>query len=397
MARSPHPPGPGGPTPRADAGGTPPDTLVTWDEFHRAVAACPRRIRRQAMVEAFLAASRRRGIPLVDGDRAIFLFRGPAETVHLVGDMNGWHRKVSPMERIPGTDLFYLAAPFESDARLDYKFLVDGKHWTLDPENPRHCHGGKGPNSELAMPGYTPPPEVRHHPSIPHGRVETFHLPSRALDVIYPLHVYLPPDYYNSRRHYPVVYLQDGADYLHFGRAVDVLDACIAHGRTVPLIAVFACPSHRAEEYVTTRRDAYRRFFIQRLVPFVDRAYRTQPAPQARLVVGDSYGANIAAVLAWRHPQTFALCGWQSPAFWPNRWETQRMLVEGRPRPLRILSVWGTYELQDASLRRRLDELAAALAAKGCDYQVVTRPAGHSWGLWRDTLPLLLAHFFPPK
>ena len=397
MARSTRKPRGGLPARRAETGGTPTGTLESWDEFYRAVIDCPRRIRRQAMVEAFLAASRRRGIPLLDGGRAIFLFRAPADTVHLVGDMNGWHRKVSPMERIPGTDLFFLSAPFEPDARLDYKFLVDGKRWTLDPENPRQCHGGKGPNSELAMPCYLQPPEVRHHPSIPHGRIETFHLPSRALDAIYALHVYLPPDYYTSRRHYPVVYFQDGSDYLHFGRAVDVLDACIAFGRTVPLIAVFACPTNRTEEYVTSRRDAYRRFFVQRLVPFVDRAYRTHPVPQARLVVGDSYGANIAAVLAWRHPQTFALCGWQSPALWPNRWETQRMLIDGRPRPMRILSIWGTYELQDASLQRRLGELSAALAAKGCDYQVVTRPAGHSWGLWRDTLPLLLAHFFPPK
>jgi enterochelin esterase-like enzyme len=361
------------------------------------MAVLPSPSARRTFAGQFLQAARRRGIPLLESDSVIFLYEGTARNVHLVGDMNGWHRTADPLQRIADTDLWYCMRVFEPDARVDYKFLVNGWKWITDPENPRHCHGGKGTNSELAMPGYAAPTEIHYSPSIPHGRVETIHFPSRRTQTVYPIHIYLPPDYFSSRKRYPTAYFQDGADYLSYGRAAQVLDGAIAAGRIAPVIGVFVCPSDRAAEYAYAWREMYRRFFVRGLVPFIDQTFRTRPASRHRLVVGDSLGANISATIAWHHPRTFANCGLQSPAFWPNHWETQRLLLRRPRRSIRFFVVWGTYEMQDTSLQKRMEELLAALPANGYDLKILSRHEGHSWSLWRDTLTPLLAHFFPPR
>jgi hypothetical protein len=66
--------------------------------------------------------------------------------------------------------LFYLRETFEADARLEYRFIVDGKA-TLDPLNPRTIFSGTGEGnaSELVMPAHRLPFETAVHANVPRG------------------------------------------------------------------------------------------------------------------------------------------------------------------------------------------------------------------------------------
>ncbi len=135
-------------------------------------------------------------LPFRQDTTACFIFQDTqADSVAVVGDFNGWEPKADLMARIDGTNLFYISKTFEADARLDYKFVVDGKEWILDPLNPHMIEGGFGPNSELAMPGYVPPGEIRYQEGIPHGKIESFLFPAPEKRNAHTIQVYLPPGY----------------------------------------------------------------------------------------------------------------------------------------------------------------------------------------------------------
>ncbi|MCI0693235.1 T9SS type A sorting domain-containing protein [candidate division KSB1 bacterium] len=58
------------------------------------------------------------------------------------------------LQQLPATNFWYLGKNFEPEARLDYKFVLNGSTWILDPHHNKTVLGGFGPNSELAMPLY---------------------------------------------------------------------------------------------------------------------------------------------------------------------------------------------------------------------------------------------------
>lgn len=368
-----------------------------FQSFLRHVAGCSGRADRRKLVDAFWAAARLRGIPLIEGNSVVFLYRGKARAVHLAGDGNGWKPEATALARVAGTDLFYFQDTYEPDARLDYKYVIDRQEWILDPENGRQCPGGRGPNSELAMPGYRPARETEIAPDVPRGRVEEFRLHDRHAGASYPVSVYLPAGYDRENPfRYPAVYFQDGSDYIHLGAAIQVLDNLIHSGRVAPLIAIFVTPIDRGEDYVFTRRERYETFFVRHLVPYVDRHYPTRRSPGQRAVLGDSFAANISAVISYRHPRLFGNCGLQSPAFWPEKWETQDLLLDGPPKRVRFFIAWGRYELRDDVLRRKMAALVEGLRRKGYEVACLERPEGHSWGLWRATLAEMLVNLVPP-
>ena len=71
-----------------------------------------------------------------------------SSTITAAGDFNDWSTDADAMQNVEGTDFYYLTKKFESDARLDYKFVIDGSNWILDPLNPNKVTGGYGANGE---------------------------------------------------------------------------------------------------------------------------------------------------------------------------------------------------------------------------------------------------------
>ena len=97
-------------------------------------------------------------LPLIENDTEVFfIYKGEVMNPKIAGDFTGWAPSLS-FTSVAGTDFFYYSTHFQSNARVEYKFVVNG-NWILDPKNPKTFKGGMGINSELRMPGYTIPPE----------------------------------------------------------------------------------------------------------------------------------------------------------------------------------------------------------------------------------------------
>ncbi len=346
---------------------------------------------KSAIVDSFITYARTKGIPFIEGNTANFIYRGSVNTVDIAGDFNGWNPK-DRFTNLSGTNFHYFSKSFEQNARLDYKFVLNGSDWILDPENPHRVSGGFGPNSELAMPGYVQPWEINFNNSIPHGLIENRSIYSTNTNLTYQLKIYLPPGYNPSVSDtYPSVYFQDGFEYITLGSAVNIIDNLIDSNKIKPLIAVFVKPNNRNEEYAGSKRYQYQSFFVQELVPFIDSSYKTQKIPSQRLILGDSFGGNISALIGYNYPDVFGNIGLHSAAFWPNGNEVYNLIVNGNKKDIKYSSIWGTYE----SLKQNMRNFRDNLTQKGYQFSWAEFPEGHSWGLWRANIDKLLIDIFP--
>lgn len=370
---------------------------------------------RQAAVDAFWA--RLAATPLIENDStAVFLFRGEAASVGLLGDMSLWNGAL-PLARIDGTDLWYRRDTFEPNARLEYLFMVDGDFAGFgsellgrpDPMNPHRVLSGFGPFSELAMPGYAYPEvfdAVRDGTPGSFDGLDLHHLPAGVLPYPHEVLVHTPT---GASGALPSVYFVDGRDYVEFAHVPRVIDWLVERGEIAPVRAVFVDPPNRHGAEAPNRtteygmNDDFVAFLADELVPFIDEHY---PASGERLIVGDSYGGLIAAYVAFSRPEVFGMAYSQSGY---HSFQRDRMidLIRGsEPAPVRLFVDIGTYETRVGAgflPEEEGDFLAAnrrlrdALASRGYDVVYAEYPQGHTWGNWRAHLIDALRHFFPPS
>lgn len=347
---------------------------------------------RQALVDTFWNFAKTKGIPYCEGTQVAAIYRSAtASGVYLAGDFNGWSPTNAPLNKLAGTDLFYVTADCPINARIDYKYVVDG-NWILDPNNSKICMGGYGPNSELAMPGYIQPWEINYKGNISHGTIETKSIKSKYTGKTYQINVYLPPNYKLSKT-MPTAYFQDGGEYINLGYANNIIDNLLDSNKIEPFIGIFVTPTDRNEEYVYSLKTQYRLFFVNELVPYIDSIYNTYRTPEKRLVIGDSFGGNISAQISFNHPDIFGMSGWHSPAFWPNNNETAEYVKNSNNKSVKVYSVWGS--LEGTSMGPIIQSVVDTLQYRGNSVKYAVYPEGHSWGLWRATLDDMLKFFFP--
>ena len=364
---------------------------TNFSDFINRVNLINKPIEKSAIVDSFLTIARKQGIPFIEGETANFIYRGNVTTVDVAGDFNDWTPD-GRFTNLAATNFFYYSKTFEQNARVDYKLVLNGNNWILDPENAHQISGGYGPNSELAMPGYTQPWEIKFNSSISHGRVENKLILSTNTNSGFEIKVYLPPGYNSSDSDtYPSVYFQDGFEYISLGSAVDVIDNILDSNKIRPLIAIFVKPNNRNEEYAGKKRFQYESFFVQELVPLIDSVYKTKRNPSQRLIMGDSFGGNISALISYNHPNIFGNCGLHSGAFWPNGNEVYNLITSGIKKEIKYSAVWGTYE----SLFKNMRNFRDNLLQKGYQFSWSEFPEGHSWGLWRANIDKILSDIFP--
>ncbi|MFN8355385.1 MAG: alpha/beta hydrolase-fold protein [Spirosomataceae bacterium] len=123
--------------------------------------------------------------------------------------------------------------------------------------------------------------------------------------------VYLPPDYETSDRKYPVVYLlhgytDDDTGWLQFGEVNRYADKAIADGTIPPMIIVM--PDGGVSWYINSYdgKVNYEDFFVNELIPFVEKGFRIRANKRFRGICGLSMGGHGSFIMALKHPDLFA-------------------------------------------------------------------------------------------
>jgi enterochelin esterase-like enzyme len=345
------------------------------------------KVEREALKpEALTRIGNARRSPIVEDEEVTFVYRGPAKRVEVVGDFTGWGSRSHFMREAPGTDAKFYTLRFPKTSRVEYKLIADGE-WMLDPLNPDHRDNGVGgENSFFTTHGYNGV-VWQQLPANARGALETAEVPGRAHGAPpRKVRIYLPRGYaQQAGERYPVLYVQDGSEYISRARAVDAADQLIAERKLPPFIIVFVDPLDRMKEYWAN--DAFADFMAKELVPFIDTRYRTRAERNSRALLGASLGGVISVWTALRHPSVFARVGGQSTAFWIDDERVVTALARldeaaRRQNPLRFYFDTGRLE-SILDVNRRVHVM---LAARG--YPVTYREAesGHNYTTWRDQL-----------
>ena len=355
--------------------------------YERVVAATE--ATRSAIVDSFLTANP--VMPFIEDTIAHFVYRDTAGSVNLWGDFNRSLEYGELMTKLSSTDLWFKAFAFERDARLDYKFFINGSTGVADSRNPRIAAWDPGA-SELAMPLYVDAPEIKFDTNIPHGSLFDTTYTSTVLGNSRTIRVYTPPGYNPAvSDSFPVVLFHDGLGYITKAQANNTLDYLIHHNRIKPVIAVFVPPVQRDDEYAFNLTGQYAQFIVSELMPYIDNRYRTRRDPAYRATVGVSFGGLISANICYNHSDAFGLCGSFSGAYATNNQAVLQQIISGTKKSIKFYADWGTYEVIGLSGRILRD----GLITMGYDLKWKEWHEGHSWGSWRAHLDESLEFFFP--
>lgn len=333
--------------------------------------------------------------PIVEGTSVTFVYRGEADRVELRHFIYGLESS-RELQRLPGTDLWFLVQNLPERSRIEYKLDViegDKHHWIRDPLNPNLAYDPFGANSVCYGAGYQPPPWTQHNPEAREGSLEELLLRSEVFGEDRPFKVYLPARYRQERR-YPLLVVHDGDDYLRFSRFKTVLDNLIHRLEIPPMVVALTNSPDRLREYGADDRHAD--FLVKELVPLLEERYSLIPRPGSRGLMGASFGGVATLHTAWRHQRFFGRLLVQSgsfaftdigeqkrgPAFEPVVEFVNAFREDPRPLAEQVFVSCGVYE----SLIYENRSLVPILQGTGMKVRYVEARDGHNWENWRDRL-----------
>ncbi|QRG65377.1 alpha/beta hydrolase [Brevibacillus choshinensis] len=230
-------------------------------------------------------------------------------------------------------------------------------------------------------------------------------VPSIHVDTPRSVKVYLPPGY-NELLSYPVVYCQDGNDFFTMGRIATIANQLILEDGIEPflIVGVSVERSKRTSEYspIGSRNAAYKRFFTEELVPYIEERYPVRRDPSSRVLAGDSLGGTVSLHLSLDRPDVFPRVLSLSGAFFEPTLEQLQLQSS-----LSWLNIWMVVGLDEVAVETHMGTFdfvqynRAAKEVLGAKHAVISyreKPGNHVWGLWQKELPDGLRHFFPaPK
>jgi enterochelin esterase-like enzyme len=355
-----------------------------------------------AAIDRFLA---RHEVPIVEGSRCTFLFRGEADEVFVVQRIVGLP-ELLPLRRLRDTDLWYLVLDLPEGWRINYQLEIrrgDVVERTNDPLNEKLSYSPVGTSSVCFAHGYETPEWTMPDPEARPGELVELTVPSRALRRDCQVTLYLPARFRRTAS-YPLLLVHDGPDFLQYAAAKTVLDNLIHRLDVEETVVAFLHPKDRLNEYANS--SAHSRFLTSELVPRLETELPLMGKRSARCLLGSSFGAVASLAAAVRSPETYGSLVLMSGSFvftdigtdhgggevfdpvvkFVNRYRTRPTHVADR-----LFVSCGVYEPLIAPNRSMVPTLESA----GMTVRYVEARDGHNWENWRDRLRDALTWIYP--
>jgi enterochelin esterase family protein len=356
----------------------------------------------KAAIDRFIT---RYGSPIVEGERATFLFRGEADAASVRHRVVGLPDPLV-MRRVAGSDLWAATTVLPEGSRVEYQLEIrNGDHVERfnDPLNPRVAHSPVGSSSVCAAVGYRVPEWALPDSEARPGEIVEETVTSKALRREQAVQVYLPARF-NRRQRYPLLVVHDGTDYLQYASMGTVLDNLIHRLEMAATIVAFVPPRDRLKEYPNYAPHA--RFVARELVPMLEERFPLVSAPEARCLMGSSFGGVASLSTAVRYPGRFGSLLLQSaslvftdigldhgggPYFDPVVKFVNRYRASPSRPVERIFMCCGIYEPLITPNR----SMVSVFRGAGIEVRYVEARDGHNWEHWRDRLRDGLSWTYP--
>lgn len=240
--------------------------------------------------------------------------------------------------------------------------------------------------------------------------------------------IYLPHDYDQSDRSYPVLYLlhgftDDETGWTQFGEVKKIADSMIGDVDVTDMI--IAMPDGGVSLYVNShdRKVRYEDFFFEEFMPHVESTYRIRTEKRFRGVAGLSMGGHGTLMYALKRPELFAAAAPLSAAVSTDQRVSEMsqggydgyfgpVYGKGLEGKSRITEHYkknsGLHLIQTVDpekvkrVRYYLDcgdddfliegnlELSQIMNRRGIPHELRIRDGAHNWTYWRQALPEVL-------
>jgi predicted alpha/beta superfamily hydrolase len=222
--------------------------------------------------------------------------------------------------------------------------------------------------------------------------------------------IYLPPDYCEDNRKYPVLYMHDGQNVFDDATAYsgewgvdEFLDsskspACI-------VVAIDHGGNKRLNEYNPYDHDRFGKgegdeyvdFLVKTLKPFIDKRYRTHKDAKHTFIAGSSMGGLISLYAVLKYPKVFGGAGVFSPAFWISG---TRIYDDIRARGKKVnahIYFYGGKMESESMVPDMLKAFETMTTVSKSEMTTVIRDEGkHNEARWRLEFPLFYQWLFKP-
>lgn len=235
------------------------------------------------------------------------------------------------MERIMGTELWFITYEIRNNIRLLYYFSPNDpldNNWgerfdnrlVHDKFNNRIFILQDGEReyrgSCLEMPKAPEHIWTKKQEGIRRGRVEEYKFESVGLKDKRRIRIYTPYGYSEKEKPYGFMVLTDGNDYISVLSATETLDKLITYEKIPPISAVFIDSVEETREEELMCSDSFCEVISKELIPWVRQNYNISENPKDAIICGLSLGGLTAAYLAFNYPKIFGNVLSQSGSYW---------------------------------------------------------------------------------
>jgi len=326
-------------------------------------------------------------LPVVEGGRLHFVWRGAAEDVGIEASHLGWAEE--PLARIPGTDLWYRTDEVPAGLRIEYRFNVDFEHVGPDPANPFRVPAEWGEDySVVATPPWSEPSFAGAPAGVARGRLESSVHSSAVLGNDRNIKVWLPEA---EARGLAIV--TEGETWIEKGLFLDVVRNLAGAGTPVAVVFVGETEQGGEGELAGERTPDYVRMLADELIPAIASRHGIRPSAASTAVLGRWTGGHAAIVAGLSRPDVFGHVLAASVLARDQREALVARIAADPPSGARFRLVWSIRERWDGGETTRA--LYDALRNAGFAVDGGERLDGAGWGVWRVQAGEALVADFP--
>ena len=272
--------------------------------------------------------------------------------------------------------------------------------------------------------------------AVPHGELRMVHYFSDVEKAWRPLMVYTPAGYDESKKSYPVVYIQHGGGedhrgWMEQGRTAQIMDNLIAKGKAVPMIVVSSNSNVRSSESHQARLDGrvatnegkanvrslsggfgggyswqgmqtFRSELLENVIPFVEKNYRVKKDRKSRAMCGLSMGGGQSFYIGLRDPEVFANVGVFSTGMFGGirgasnfdlEKEVPGMLTDTKTFNKQFDVFFVSCGEQDPRIEYTRN-IVKTMRDGGVKVKFNSYPGDHEWQVWRKSLHEFAQYLF---
>ncbi|MCE7994466.1 MAG: alpha/beta hydrolase [Roseivirga sp.] len=229
---------------------------------------------------------------------------------------------------------------------------------------------------------------------------KTFEIPD--LNRSRKVRVYLPPGYENGRGKYPVLYMHDAQNLFddatsfvgEWGVDENLNELSESTGLDLIVVGIDNGQENRNTELTPWENErlgkpegeAYMRFVVEVVKPYIDSRYRTKAGRKHTAVMGSSLGGLISHYAIYTYPRVFGKAGIFSPSYWVSEEVYAYTKNNPLPKDSRLYLLVGQKE--GPMMYEQMDKMYAFIKEQGhpaVNISAKTNPEGaHNEKFWRS-------------